>query len=141
MLIAKCYAVTMHLKDGGVVRAPKGAALLHDPTGKFWPKTSCLISTFTRAGKKLDEPKDEERAWAVDPDAVREGSLNTPPRRGAGWVRVGNVISIDYTRKGTHGDQFEHEFKRPVALFRRGRVMRLELGKGAVFNWRGFCNP
>lgn len=128
MLIAKCYSVVLHMKDGSVVRAPKGAALLHDPSGKHWPKTSCLISTFKRAGKPLEDPKEEEHAWAVDPDAVREGAINTPPRR-AGWTKVGDVVSIDYTRKGAHADQFEHEFKRPVPLYRRGRVMRLELGE------------
>jgi hypothetical protein len=140
MLIAKCYSCIFHLTDGKTVRPPKGAALLHDPSGTHWPKTSCLISTFQRSGAKLADPKEEEVAWAVDPDAVREGEVNTPPRR-AGWTKVGMVTSIDYSRKGAHADKFEHEFKRPVPLYRRGRVMRLELGKGAEFSWRGFVSP
>jgi len=130
----------MHLTDGRTVRPPRGAALMHDPAGKAWPKTSCLITTFSRTGKTLTDPKEEERAWATNPDAVRGGSVNAPSYRG-GWKKIGLVKSIDYSRRGAHADKFEHEFKRPVPLYQKGKAMRLELGKGAQFNWRGFVDP
>jgi hypothetical protein len=141
MLIAKCYATALHLDGGGTVR-PSGAALMHDPTGRHWPKTSCLIASFQRRGGPLKSPTDEQKAWATDPAMVRMGVVETPSRTLEGWKFVGRVNRIDYTRHGAHADKYTHEFKEPhPRLYRRGRVLRLELGRGAEFNWRGFVNP
>ena len=142
MLIAKCYATALHLDGGGTIR-PSGAALMHDPTGRHWPKTSCLIASFRRTGKPIQKPTDEATAWATDPSMVKMGIANTPGRSlDGGWKFVGRVNRIDYTRHGAHADKYTHEFKAPhPRLYRKGRVLRLELGRGAVFNWRGFVNP
>jgi hypothetical protein len=140
MLIAKCHALALHMKDGGTVR-PRGV-LLHDPSGRYWPKNSCLITTFRKSGRPLENPTDEEVAWASNPKSVRAGSAFVPGARSmSSWSRVGEVVAIDYRRVGEYADEYNHECKRPVPLYRKGRVYRLELGKGATFNWRGFVSP
>ncbi len=139
MLIAKCFNCICHLIDGRTVRP--GGVLLHDPSGKYWPKTSCLITTFKKSGRLLEDPTDEEVAWARDPKSVREGSAFVPARSMSSWSRVGEIVVIDYRRVGEYADEYTHECKRPVPLYRKGRIHRLELGKGAMFNWRGFVSP
>jgi hypothetical protein len=115
MLIAKCYAIALHLKDGRTVRP--GGVLLHDPSGKYWPKTSCLITTLKKLGRPLEPPTDEEIAWARDPKFVREGSAFAPAARStSSWSRVGEVTEIDYRRYGEYADEYNHECKRPVPL-------------------------
>ncbi len=136
MLIAKCYAIALHLKDGRKVR-PAGT-LLHDPSGKDWPRTSCHITAFNRSGRPLESPTDEEVAWARDPKTVREGSVIVPARSMSSWSRVGEVTTIDYRRVGEYADEYTHEFKQKTMLYGKGRVHRLELGRGSQFNWRGF---
>lgn len=128
--------------DGGGTIRPRGAALMHDPTGRHWPKTSCLIASFNRTGKPLSKPTDEATAWATDPSFVKMGAVDTPSRTLDGWKFLGRVERIDYTRKGAHADMYTHEFKSPhPRLYRKGNVLRLELGRGAVFSWRGFVTP
>lgn len=137
MLIAKCYALALHLTDGRIIRP--GGVLLHDPSGKSWPKTSCLITTFRKLGRLLEGPTDEEVAWARDPTSVREGSAFAPAARGmSSWSRVGEVTEIDYRRYGEYADEYVHEFTQKAMLYRKVRVHRLELGRGSQFNWRGF---
>src|SRR4029077_14696518 len=105
-------------------------------------KTSCLVATFARRGGRGKKATDEERAWATDPSMVRMGVVETPNRTLDVWKFVGRVNRIDYTRHGAHADKYTHEFKEPhPRLYRRGRVLRLELGRGAVFNWKGFVFP
>jgi hypothetical protein len=160
MLIAKCYALALHLKDGRTVRP--GGVLLHDPSGKCWPRTSCLITTFRKTGRPLESPTDEEIAWARDPKSVREGFAFVPAARSmSSWSRVGEVVEIDYKRVGEYQDLYVHEFKRPVSLYvssftypqsitkvdkawelyKKQRTYRIELGPKAEFNWRGFVSP
>jgi hypothetical protein len=140
MLIAKCHALALHLKDGGTVR-PRGV-LLHDPSGKYWPKTSCLITSFKKTGTSLEDPTDEEVAWAHDPKSVRVGSAFVPAARSmSSWTRIGDVSKVDYRRYGEYADEYVHEFKGKAMLYRKQRVYRLELGRGATFNWRGFVSP
>jgi hypothetical protein len=146
MLIAKCSRVAF-IVDGKRVAAPKGATLLHDPSGRYWPKQSCLIASFSRDGDVLENPTDEEIAWATNPDAVKVGSAETPSKSLSGWDIIGRVERIDYTRRGVYADDYEHDFEegwlqtKPLPTLRRlGRYMRLgiALEQGRQFNWRGF---
>lgn len=144
MLIAKCSRVTF-IVDGRRVAAPKGATLLHDPSGRHWPRQSCLIASFRRGGDVLENPTDEQVAWATNPDAVKIGSVDTPPKGLGEWEVIGRVERVDYTRRGVYADDYEHDFeegwllKRPLPTLRqRGKCMRLDLGRGRQFNWRGF---
>src|SRR4030088_3560231 len=98
MLIAKCRDLALHMDGGRVVRP--GGTLLHDPSGKDWPKNSCLITAFKRSGEYLDGPTDEEVAWAQSPDDVRQGHVFVPVRTMSRWSGVGVVHAIDYKRVG-----------------------------------------
>lgn len=94
-------------------------------------------------------------AWAIDPDDVRLGRVTFPSRTIGGWSCIGRARGIDYSRYGEYDDDYEHEFKAHASLvdwilgrkktlptlYRKGRVMRIELGRGSVFNWRGFVTP
>jgi hypothetical protein len=93
---------------------------------------------------------------------VRAGSVDLPPKPLGSWTLRGCVERIDYTRYGEHADKYTHKFDGhgekngdgPFAaalLFEEGTphpilyslrsIYRLELPKGAVFNWRGFVWP
>jgi hypothetical protein len=147
MLIAKAYNVEL-VVDGRVIRPP--GVLLHDPSGSDWPRTSCLITSFKRSGEPLTRPSAEARAWAENPDAVKAGTVDTPPRSLSSWTSVGGCERIRYTRKGEHADHYVHDFddkewlvfsRKLPEVYRLGRSMRVELGPRAVFNWRGFVYP
>jgi hypothetical protein len=146
MLIAKCTRVAF-IVDGKRVPAPRGATLLHDPSGRYWPAQSCLVAPFRRSGEVIERPTDQQVAWASNPDAVRLGSVDTPSKRLGDWEIVGRVEKIEYDRHGVYADSYEHEFesgwlmKKPLPTLRKlrsGRCMRLDLGRGRQFNWRGF---
>lgn len=149
MLIAKGYEVAFKMKAGSrVVRAPKAYAMLHDPGGASWPKTSVLVAPFRRLGSSSPPSGDASSYFGYDP---RRGELELPPKGLSAWREVGEVAEIDYWRTGTHEGEYFHRFKgggwlfsssQPLPLlYRRGRLMRLELGQGAVLNWRGFVYP
>lgn len=160
MLVAKCYSNTLVLKDGRRIR-PRGAAL-HDSSGKSWPKNSVLFSVFAKSGGDLRDLDKEARRWSKTPENVRAGSLELPPKSLGEWCLVGVVEKINYTRYGEHADKYTHSFDghgnksgdgpisaamlfeentpHPVLYSRRG-LYRMELPRGAVFNWRGFVWP
>jgi len=160
MLVAKCYQITLVLEGGKRVH-PKGAAL-HDGTGHIWPKNSVLIAPFKAEGRALPSPDKEAQRWSKTPENVRAGSVDLPPKPLGSWTLRGCVERIDYTRYGEHADKYTHKFDGhgekngdgPFAaalLFEEGTphpilyslrsIYRLELPKGAVFNWRGFVWP
>jgi hypothetical protein len=148
MLIAKCSRVAFVLVGGKRVAAPRGTTLLHDPSGRHWPSQSCLIATFDRSGGRLEDPTDEEVAWASNPDDVRVGAIDTPPKSLSQWETIGRVETIEYTRRGVYADDYEHNFEprgwlleKPLPTLRRhDGCMRLDLGRGRQFNWRGFIS-
>ena len=138
MLIAKGYGVSFEMKQGPVVRAPAGAALLHDPTGKHWPSCSGLVMRFTKTNRPIHDDAAKEYL-GIEP---RAGSITTPPRRLSEWKRVGDVAVINYRRIGEHADSYYHPIERGAAvLYRRPGALRVELGGGCVWNWRGIVKP
>ena len=140
MLIAKGFNVKLSLVDGKVVSLPARAAILNDPNGKAWPANSCLIIPFRRTGEVVDDASDEARAFAKNSNTVRRGVASFPAPSD-GWKKVGEVSRITYKRLGEHADWYDHEFDRPVLLRQCGHAYRLDLGKSAKLNWRGFVYP
>jgi len=147
MLTAKGYEVSFRLKTGRVVRAPRSYGLLHDPEGRAWPKTSVIIALFRRSGRSSPPSGDASRYFGYAP---RQGTIDLPPKNLSSWRKVGEVAEIDYWRPGTHEGDYFHPFKPKgwmfsektwPTLYRRGRTLRLEMGDGAVLNWRGFVYP
>jgi hypothetical protein len=144
MLIAKGYKVTVVLESGRHVTAPAAYALLHDPAGRDWPRCSALVAPFRKGGGEIRN-REAESYFGSRP---REGSVSVPPRALSVWRRVGAAVQILYSRRrpgnlpAAHKADYEHPFKEGKAtLYRRGRELRIELGRGCVWNWRGFVTP
>jgi hypothetical protein len=151
LLIAKGFAPAFTLATGGERRAPQGAALLHDESGDDWPYESGLVMRFNRAGKECDDALAEK--YFGEGYALRCGAVRLPPRDLREWDPLGDVTRLEYVRRGfAHPGDYEHTFGRvgvmrwlfgaalPI-LYARGAALRLELGRGAEWNWRGIVSP
>lgn len=153
-LIDKGGSVALDLKDGRTIRPP--GEMLHDPSGKAWPRSSVLIGPSRgqlRAATR-DEFDDDAQSYLGRDHLARASTLETPPKPlGAGWTYVGDVEEIRYTRRGRkQPGAYYHPFnkmgltrlihgKGRVRLYRRGRYHRLELPRNATLDARGFVHP
>jgi hypothetical protein len=158
MLIAKGCAVSFKLASGKEVFAPSSYAMLHDPSGSEWPADSVLIAPFKKTRSAIED-SDAESYFGAPP---LEGKIELPPSSLSSWSEVGVATRIDYTRRrpdGLHTDfkgDYRHEFDGTegvfgllfhvltapsVMLYRRGRLLRLELPFGADLGDRGFVWP
>ena len=145
MLIAKGFSPRFTLASGDERRAVRGAALLHDERGDDWPYSSGLVMRFTRRGDSCDD--DLAQKYFGDGYALRCGAVTLPPRDLREWDAIGEVSRIEYTRRGdSHPGLYEHTFGEQRFLFSsgalpilyvRGDALRLELGSGATWDWRG----
>lgn len=150
MIAAKGYDVSVVLVGGKTVKAPRGAALLHDEDGAAWPRCSALIALFRTTREPLGATPQWVRGYFGAAHTLRRGSVVLPPRSLSGWTLVGRCESVDYRREGVHADEYTHPFgerggatwlTRHPKLFRLGRDLRIELGRGCVWNWRGIVRP
>ena len=157
MLVAKLHRVTVWLKGGSRIHFKTDG--LHDSSDNDWPKLSILFATY----EKLDKPYNgssgnEEESWIENPDDIRYGNVELPPKALKRWSSIGAATRIWYTRKGIYADNYKHSYngkssnKTPLAalmlkeakpfegdlpiLYRLGASYRLDLPKGATFNWR-----
>jgi hypothetical protein len=138
MLIAKGYSPSFKMVAGGTIRSPHGAALLHDPSGRIWPACSGLVISFQKGGGPLED-KTAKEYLGVGP---LKGSAIVPPRALNGWRLLGDIAVVNYRRIGKHAAGYFHPIEGGRArLYRRGRALRMELGKGCVWNWRGIVTP
>lgn len=150
-MIRKGTKVLIELADGGDV-VPQGA-LLHDPTGKWWPVRSCLIGSFDKHGSaRAAKPPKEAAQYLGRNYEIHAGTVSLPPRELSQWERIGSVETIYYERHGTKArGRFRHRFNRglsafikgkgKVTLYHHGRWYRLELPRGALLDDRGFVWP
>ncbi len=143
MLIAKGYSVRFILDSGHKFSAPRGAALLHDPSGKDWPACSGLVLVIQRTGEEISDSKADDY-FGSQP---MKGRVALPPKSLSDWKRLGMIDEIEYSRRrprglpaDNKGDYF-HPFKGEAVLYRRGRTYRMELMKSCVWNWRGIVRP
>ena len=133
MIIDRGYDVRITLASGRVVR---GSSLLHDETGRDLPANVVLVMPYRKTGKLVERP----------PGHVKQHFGNYPPRDGVfivppddGWVEVGQVAKLEYTRRGElhHGQKSHrktHPFSKMPTLYRRGTALKI----GPVaWDWRG----
>jgi hypothetical protein len=144
MLICKGFAVSFKLASGKTVKAPGGYGLLHDPGGKDWAKCSGLIAPFSKGGSEIDDAKAKDYFGHT----ARGGELKLPPRSLGEWKKLGVVSEILYTRRrpgrlpADHQDRYYHPISNGTAtLYRRGRMLRIELGPGCDWSYRGIVSP
>lgn len=133
-----------------------GGGMIHDPTGRAWPKNSVLCGPFRRE-RRVDPDEMDPRAthYYGGSYSAHIGIVNKPPRALSSWRYLGEVERIYYTRVGRKygGVRFVHPFnkgsslavivkgRRRVRLYQYGRFMRLELPRDAMLDSRGFVFP
>lgn len=144
------------------IAPPKRAGMLHDYTGRAWPKCSLLIQRFDGY---VDDPDSRELSDAKDyfgRDAVDDigvGEIELPPRGLSHWREIGEVKEIFYDRAGTKAPgYFRHRFHKPRGLWRlihffkrsaklpvicyaRRGAYRLDLPEGCIIDDRGIALP
>jgi hypothetical protein len=152
-LIAKGRSCLFEMVDGSDVRCSGG--MLHDPSGRWWPKKSVLCGPFRQRVRPIDDDEydGEARHYLGSSHKASIGSIDTPPKGLSGWDYLGEVDRIFYTRTGRKSPgRFQHGFNKSgfttfvkgkgrVRLYRRGRYCRLELPRGALLDSRGFVWP
>jgi hypothetical protein len=158
VLIVKGTRTRLHMKDGGPMIRPAGA-MMHDESGRYWPKNSILIGPFSRGSERPTEaqyrgaPK-EYLGRTYDPHI---GEVDLPPKALSSWEDVGEVSRIDYVRPGRKAPGgFRHSFNAPRGAYRllhavkgKGRAMlrkcgrfyRLDMSKGSIADSRGIVWP
>src|SRR5260370_21832221 len=124
MLIAKGYSVRFILDSGHKFSAPRGAALLHDPSGKDWPACAGLVLVIQRAGEEISDSKADDY-FGSQP---MKGRVALPPKSLSDWKRLGMIDEIEYSRRrprglpaDNKGDYF-HPFKGDAVLHPRRRA-------------------
>lgn len=152
--IVKGRAGRFEMREGPDVTC--AGAMIHDPTGRAWPKRSVLFGPVRRVRSATDpEVEGAGRHYLGNSHRVAVGMVNAPPRSLDGWVYLGEVERVYYTRNGKKygGVRFQHPFNKPgalatmvkgkgrVRLYRKGRFCRLELPRGSILDSRGFVWP
>jgi hypothetical protein len=151
-LIKKGRACHFIMKEGRGYHA--GGSMLHDPSGRWWPRNSVLCGPFKRQATKSDvEMTTEGRHYLGKRQAVAY-VIDTPSKALGGWQYLGEIEEIRYTRTGRKKPgRYYHVYNKPGALFtmlkgkgkarlyRLGRYYRVELPRSAVLDARGFVYP
>jgi hypothetical protein len=126
--------------------------MIHDPTGKRWPRNSVLCGPVRKLGPA--EIDGEARDYLGSNHKASVYVTGDVPRELSRWKYIGEVDQIWYTRTGKrYTGRYYHPFSKPtsidvmlrgsgkVRLYRLGRYCRLELPRGATLNWRGYVWP
>jgi hypothetical protein len=140
--------VEIDLSAGGSCKPPASHGLIHDPTGRGWPKNSLLIGPFTKTGRMIEDPSDDLQEWFGSEYETKEGDIHFPPREG--WTDKERTHAIWYTRSGgaPYGRQpFVHHIKKrsfpffgkkiAVWVSSRGDWLRVDFPQGLKVSWRG----
>jgi hypothetical protein len=136
--------------EGGTIKAPASYAFLHDPAGKYWPSCSALIAPLDRRYDEEVSHGPGQQYFGHKPLAGETPDIGKLPSFKAisKWKYLGEIEEIYYTRMRPRGlpnyakDRYKHPIENGRALlYRRGRMLRIELGSGCVWNWRGIIKP
>lgn len=150
MLFAAGSSVRFVLTTG---RSRRGKILLHDEAGDSWPSSSGLVVPgFKHLGRDLAISDEYAQRYYGDSYVLKRGSVRLPPKPLSQWKEIGRVKEAFYVRRGDiEPGPKKHVFgesilfkllgKKLPRLYKHGQYMRLELGEGAVWNWRGIVSP
>lgn len=159
-LIHKARSVRIFMADGRTIK-PRGD-MLHDPSGRAYPKSALIIGPFRKGGHSVPDNKFEgaPRYYLGRGYRGRYGSVRLPPKNLRQWQFVGYVSKgdpedgeIQYTRTGSRAPGgFYHAFNKRglgsmfngrgrVRLYRYGSFYRLQMPRGAIVDDRGFVWP
>ena len=151
-LIKKGRACHFIMKDGGNYHA--SGSMLHDPSGRWWPKNSVLCGPFKKQAAKADVETSPEARHYLGKRQASFFVIDTPAKALGGWNYLGEIEEIRYTRTGRKKPgRYYHVYNKPGALFtmlkgkgrvrlyRLGSFYRIELPRNAVLDSRGFVSP
>ena len=151
-LIKKGRACHFIMKEGPDRHA--GGSMLHDPSGRWWPRNSVLCGPFKKKAVKADVETSPEARHYLGKRQASIYVIDTPAKALGGWSYLGEIEEIRYTRTGRKKPgRYFHPFSKPGALFtmlkgkgkarlyKLGSFYRVELPRGAVLDARGFCWP
>ena len=165
MLVTQGYRVSFIMAGGKTVKPPASYALMHDESGRDWPRFSGLVGAVKTAGRS-GEPISDRAAkdyFGYAPCAFEASIPSGDERHLRNWKSVGDVEEILYSRRRSNGAPAKHrgDYYHPIRqkvpgllsrllsfvlpagakLYRRGRWYRIELASGCVWNWRGIVSP
>ena len=163
MLIAKGFKVSFVLTNGKTVRPPAGYALWHDEDGSDWPYCSGLVAPLKRVTQNIVRNSAAEAYFGHEAHAVIVVIPSGREKQLSAWRKAGEVKEVLYSRRRINrkpmraaGDYY-HPIKQPrkgilgalerillpsgATLYKHGRLYRLELARGCVWNWRGIVRP
>jgi hypothetical protein len=150
--------IRLHLHGKKRLLCPRGA-MIHDPSGKHWPKCSLLIAPMGRGGRKA-KPEEYEGApkhYLGRTYQAKIVELEFPSASGD-WETIGKIDRIDYVRGGTKAPGgFTHKMNAPrgvykvthflkggradVTLRKSGSYYRLDFPRGCILDDRGIVYP
>jgi len=152
-------AIRLHMDSGKMIQ-PRGA-MIHDPSGRDWPKCSLLIVPVGRS--RVRKATDEEYEGAPKHYLGRDHNpkvvqVTFPSSSTAEWKRIGELRRIDYVRGGTKAPGgYKHHINKPRGVYRvthllrggdqpvvvskLGSAYRLDLPNGCIIDDRGIVYP
>lgn len=145
-VIARGHSVSFELSDGRTIYGPRGSEILHDETGRDIPRDTAIVMRFEHTGKPLEGKLPKHMGQHFGDYQPHDGRGDLPPLT-RGWIEVGQVKVIKYTRRGElhHGQKShhkDHEFgeggflfggKMPT-LYRRGEALMI---RPVRWSWKG----
>lgn len=148
--ILKGRSCKFDMVEGPAVSCKGG--MIHDPSGKRWPKRSVLCGPVKKVGP--GEMDSEAKSYLGGNHKAAVYVTSDVPRALSKWRYVGDVEQIWYTRTGRRfTGRYYHPFSKStsidvmlrgpgrVRLYRLGRYCRLELPRGATLDFRGYVWP
>ena len=153
-LIVKGRTVSFDMTNGDEIDALKSHGMMHDPSGKYWKRTSVLIGAFSKAPASPTDGDKYSKDYLGHTHLTHVGDVQLPPRELSSWTYEGEVDRIWYTRTGKKngGRRFQHQFNKAglqrlfkgrgkARLYKHGAWYRLELPRNAQLDSRGFVHP
>jgi len=152
MIICKGSHVHFIMMDGNKISAR--GSMLHDPSGRYWPKNSMLVTTFQRGSRKATDKEREgaPKEYLGRTHEAHVGSVELPPKALSEWDYVGEIKTILYVRPGRKapGRYYHHFGQRRIEafwrkghahLYKRGGAYRFQMGRKSIADDRGIVTP
>lgn len=140
MILVKGRRVRLITIDDLEMAFPADYGMIHDPEGQYLHPSHIFIGPYRVVGGDVELEKSGRQYFGRGYRA-REAEVNVPD---GSWAQAGEARRIIYERdRGNFANprSFAHDFKVPVPVDRCRRFHRIDLGDGAVVNWRGIVRP
>jgi hypothetical protein len=143
--------VMFDMAEGTRIKCPARDGMIHDPTGRAWPRCRVLVGPFRRSRREIEPTKEMVKYYGKD---YRPTAATVTLPRGEKKTKLGEVVMIYYLRLGTRAPYgFHHPFKNeskflgavlrrhPAHLYEVGNFYELVLPDGCIVDDRGYVFP